>query len=442
MKRLVVLLTIILSYCCPQSTNAQDALNRWTVSLGTNAINNPVRELEVPADEGRFANWNQDAAAFKLTAGYYLGKKFTFLASGSINNITEIRPDTGEEFPYVAIDGAFKFDLISAKAFNPYLKAGGGYTWFDNLGAGTFNGGAGFNIWLSNNFGFFIESIYKLTLEDQGLEHWQHSAGIVFKFGVKDKDKDGIRDQDDQCPEEFGLLAFDGCPDTDGDGVKDSEDQCPNIPGLIELGGCPDSDGDNVPDKFDKCPNQPGSAQLNGCPDTDGDGTPDNLDRCPQQAGESSNAGCPIPDTDGDGIKDNADRCPKQPGPASNNGCPVQQVQKKQKFGRTVYFEYGKTNLSNENKKALDEIAIFIINNTSKIFHIGGHADNTYTEELNLKLSRDRAEMVKQYLVSKGVDEARLTIKGYGETRPLNSNESGSDKVRARNRRVEIFEIK
>jgi hypothetical protein len=45
--------------------------------------------------------------------------------------------------------------------------------------------------------------------------HFQHTAGIVFKFGGKDTDGDGIYDKDDACPEVAGLAQFNGCPDTD-----------------------------------------------------------------------------------------------------------------------------------------------------------------------------------------------------------------------------------
>jgi OOP family OmpA-OmpF porin len=55
-------------------------------------------------------------------------------------------------------------------------------------------------------------------------------------------------------------------PDRDGDGVADAEDQCPDEPGPAALDGCPDRDGDGIPDREDKCPNQPGPAENDGCP--------------------------------------------------------------------------------------------------------------------------------------------------------------------------------
>jgi hypothetical protein len=56
------------------------------------------------------------------------------------------------------------------------------------------------------------------------LHTFQHSAGLIFKFGGKDTDGDGIFDKDDACPDVAGLKEFNGCPDTDGDGIQDSAD--------------------------------------------------------------------------------------------------------------------------------------------------------------------------------------------------------------------------
>ena len=91
-------------------------------------------------------------------------------------------------------------------------------------------------------------------------------------------------------------------PDTDGDGLPDAEDDCPDEPGSFALNGCPDRDGDSVADDEDRCPDTPGPAGLQGCPDTDGDGVIDREDACPAVAGLARFDGCP--DADADGIAD------------------------------------------------------------------------------------------------------------------------------------------
>jgi hypothetical protein len=83
--------------------------------------------------------------------------------------------------------------------------------------------------------------------------------------------------------------------DSDKDGVPDNEDECPNIPGLVATKGCPDSDGDGIPDHLDDCPTTAGLKQFKGCSDSDLDGIPDNRDVCPYEAGPTSNNGCPLP---------------------------------------------------------------------------------------------------------------------------------------------------
>ncbi len=145
-------------------------------------------------------------------------------------------------------------------------------------------------------------------------------AGLKDLKGCPDKDGDGVADKDDACPDEKGLDKFKGCPDKDGDGVIDKEDACPDIAGLAELKGCPDKDGDGVADKDDVCPDEKGLVKLKGCPDKDGDGIADKDDACPDVAGLEAFKGCP--DRDGDGVEDKVDLCPDKPGPASNKGCP------------------------------------------------------------------------------------------------------------------------
>ena len=164
--------------------------------------------------------------------------------------------------------------------------------------------------------------------------------GISIQFGYKsDKDKDGVKDRFDLCPETPRKVKVDknGCPlDEDGDGVPDYLDECPGTPeaayGLIDSKGCPlDSDGDGVPDYIDRCPETPEGVEVDslGCPlDEDGDGVPDYLDKCPGTphgvvVGED---GCPL-DSDGDGVLDVDDECPGTPveayGTVDEHGCPT-----------------------------------------------------------------------------------------------------------------------
>lgn len=144
--------------------------------------------------------------------------------------------------------------------------------------------------------------------------------GYFSLAGKTDADQDGIADDDDACPNVFGIAAMNGCPDSDMDGVIDSRDNCPNEAGSPSLAGCPDSDGDGIANKMDDCPRVKGLAALNGCPDSDGDGITDKSDDCPETAGIAALNGCP--DSDADGVADAKDKCPNEAGLLSNDGCP------------------------------------------------------------------------------------------------------------------------
>ena len=434
---------------------AQDANNPWVIGFGANAIHEPMLAKKITKDPFqkdliRVQDWNIIPSISRLSVGKYIDDGFTFEAAASINEITKIGREEVSSVSFFALDGHFKYDInnIIGKTgfFDPYMFLGGGYTWVDSDGTGTFNAGAGFNLWFNENVGLNFQSAGKHVFNDFYLEknHLQHSAGLVIKFGGKDTDKDGIYDKDDACPDIFGLAAFNGCPDTDGDGIADKDDACPNVAGLAEFQGCPDTDGDGIADKDDACPTEKGSKANKGCPDTDGDGVVDKDDACPKVAGPAANKGCPWPDTDGDGVLDKDDKCPKEVGPASNNGCPevLTEVAAKQmgEFAKTIMFNSGKATFRDVSYAKLDGIVVIMNEFKSVKFAIEGHTDSTGSNTLNQKLSDDRANAVKNYFVSKGVDTNRLSAKGFGEDMPIDSNKTSQG--RANNRRVEIKVVK
>jgi outer membrane protein OmpA-like peptidoglycan-associated protein len=276
-------------------------------------------------------------------------------------------------------------------------------------------------------------------------------AGLKIKlFGKKvpaDSDGDGVSDDKDKCPGVFGVARYDGCPipDTDGDGINDEEDKCINQPGTLKYNGCPipDSDGDGINDEQDKCPNQAGVAKYNGCPipDTDKDGINDEEDKCPNEAGPASNNGCPISDRDKDGINDDQDKCPDIPGSAANNGCPDVPANVSKTLGTAatkISFGTGANNakLSTKSNASLNQVVAVMNENPGLKVRIEGHTDNAGNDDTNMKLSQDRADAVKAYLVSKGISEDRITAEGFGETMPIGDNTTAAG--RTQNKRIEI----
>ncbi|MDR3627741.1 MAG: OmpA family protein [Ignavibacteriaceae bacterium] len=277
------------------------------------------------------------------------------------------------------------------------------------------------------------------------------TAGASYYFNrTVDSDGDGVPDNIDKCPNTpHGVKVDDfGCPlDADGDGVPDYLDKCPNTPAgvKVDVNGCPlDSDEDGVPDYLDKCPNTPVGVKVDesGCPlDADGDGVPDYLDKCPNTpTGVKVDAvGCPL-DSDGDGVPDYLDKCPNTPAgvKVDASGCPIKKAEIIKKFTLKgdANFESGKSDLLPRAYPVLDSLVASMKDNPNHKWTIEGYTDSKGSNKLNMNLSKQRAQTVADYLVSKGIDKNSLEIKAFGKANPVANNKTADG--RAMNRRVEI----
>ena len=261
--------------------------------------------------------------------------------------------------------------------------------------------------------------------------------------GPKDSDGDGLNDDVVKCPQEAedkdGYQDDDGCPDpdNDGDGILDTADKCPAEPedkdGFQDDDGCPDADNDNdgIPDTADKCPNE--AEDKDGFQDEDG---------------------CPDPDNDGDGVPDAQDKCPADPetknGFQDEDGCPDEIPAKVKQFTGVIQginFKVSEATLQGGSNATLDKAVAVLKEFADLKLEIQGHTDDQPLKPGgkfpdNQALSQARADTVKAYLVSKGIEEARLTARGYGDTVPVESpKDLTGDKLnaaRAKNRRVEF----
>ncbi|MFC1610803.1 OmpA family protein [Myxococcota bacterium] len=285
-----------------------------------------------------------------------------------------------------------------------------------------------------------------------------------------DNDEDNVVDEDDQCPndpeDKDGLADEDGCPETDvdEDGVLDENDQCQgdveDKDGFEDENGCADldNDEDGIADKVDKCPDEAEDVDnfedIDGCPDidNDGDGLPDLGDLCPNHAedkdGVADDDGCPE-DNDGDGIPDDLDKCPNKAevynGVDDEDGCPeklrvkslVTVTEEKIEIKEKIYFRTGSAKVMKKSFKLLDQVASVLKNYKHlKRVRIEGHTDSRGSAKRNLKLSQDRADSVRQYLIEQGVHPDRLVAEGFGPEKPISSNRSR--RGREQNRRVEF----
>ncbi len=352
------------------------------------------------------------------------------------------------------------YHFLPENAFVPYIAIGAGNLdanpevgqHDDTFGA---NYGVGFKYFVSENVALRVDARHFIGMS-QGFDESKYTdnnllytGGLTFLMGgekpapaPRDSDGDGVTDNLDQCPDTPRGVAVDasGCPlDSDGDGVPDYLDKCPDTPKGVAVNsmGCElDSDGDGVCDSNDKCPNTPKGVEVDdkGCPlDSDGDGVADYLDKCPNtpKGAPVDSKGCPL-DSDGDGVYDYLDKCPDTLKGVSvdEKGCPIS-------FNLNIEFDFNKADIRPIYHSNLKAAAGFIKKYPAQQILVAGHTDSKGTDQYNQALSQRRADSVRKYLIEQfGISADKLVAKGYGESRPIDTNET--DAGRQKNRRVEV----
>ena len=441
---------------------AQTTSNPWLIGVGAHGVNHAAAGGQVgdvfstafgSSDNGQLYNLNNFTITpplSKLTVARNINKYMVLDWQTSVGNVDNKRIGMGKEFFLMTGLGLqFKFNGLwnEESWFDPYLRVGANYMRHDYSGVAfpltdtngdyysgfsfepstqrrrdhfTVSTGLGSNFWLTKNFGLGIQGDYVSTPIDKSdvANFWQASASLLFRFGNNDRDKDGILDKDDRCPDTPGLAEFKGCPDTDGDGVPDIDDQCPDVAGPVENQGCP-------------------------WPDTDGDGVVDKDDACPTVAGPAENQGCPWPDTDGDGILDKDDACPTVFGLKEYNGCPKPQtVIADEATGalKGIFFDFNKATIRKESSSKLDMASEIIKNSNGGTFLLTGETDKKGSDVYNLKLSRQRAAAVVNALEARGVSSNQLKSKGVGEANAVFS-ETSTDAERMTDRKVVVTAV-
>ena len=191
--------------------------------------------------------------------------------------------------------------------------------------------------------------------------------------------------------------------------------------------------------------------------DPDKDGILGDADKCPQEPedkdGFQDEDGCPDPDNDGDGVPDAQDKCPTDPetknGFQDEDGCPDEIPAKLKAFTGVIQginFKTGLADIQASSNKVLDK-AVAVLKEFPDIrLEIQGHTDDQPIKSKvfpdNQALSQARAESVKKYFISKGVDEGHVTAVGYGESQPVQTptglKGGPLNAARAKNRRVEF----
>ena len=341
---------------------------------------------------------------------------------------------------------------IADGKLTPFVLAGAGVLWVASTDGGTaynaikkdtdfeFHGGVGAKYAFTDLVHLRLDAraMGVPNTEKEGFSlNWEFMLGVGFTFGgrvvapppppvtlVKDTDGDSIPDDKDKCPMEAGPRENDGCPDkdTDGDGVIDRNDKCPDKAGPVEREGCPDED-------------------------KDGDGIVGDKDKCPDQAEDKDQFededGCPDPDNDKDTVLDEKDKCPNEPetknGYQDDDGCPDEVPVAVKKFTgvvKGITFRRNSADIKASSFPLLKEAVVVFKEYPALRVEISGHTSDEGKRDFNMKLSRKRAEAVKLFLVSAGIDESRIGTVGHGFDKPIADNETKEGKEK--NRRIEF----
>ncbi|MCB9092198.1 MAG: OmpA family protein [Halobacteriovoraceae bacterium] len=266
----------------------------------------------------------------------------------------------------------------------------------DSYFATTFKVGFGFEYFISNRFNIGLNLDYHFIAEDAkdtDFDIFSPSVSVTYYFGpgaADDMDKDHIYDEYDKCPDTPANEEVDdvGCSDSqkdsDNDGVSDRDDKCADSPQTekVDAYGCSpsqvDSDNDGISDMLDQCPNTGKGKRVNS-------------------------AGCTEKET--------------------------------VEITLNVQFKSGKTEIDPRYDSELEKVATFLKTYEDTKAEIEGHSDSTGSREWNTKLSQQRADSVKNYLVEKfQIDSDRLTSVGYGPDKPIADN--ATVEGRKLNRRV------
>jgi len=391
------------------------------------------------ADSDRMVRIKSGDPAIQLSAGRPLSDKMNiefrlFSTTSSTRNAPGREADATNSEVFdsntsqgIAVD--LPFYLSRNPEFSPFFVIGGGFAEdeikfnnrTDKETVPTMDVGLGFTkSLLDYGLGLRVEARYRSYFEAR-----EDFSDAVFNVGLhipigsnpnspKDDDGDGVRNKEDKCPgTPIGIAVNpDGCPaDSDGDGVADDKDECPGTASGVEVNakGCPpDTDKDGVADADDQCPGTPAGTVVDS-------------------------VGCPE-DSDNDGVADDKDKCPDTPegSAVDKEGCLVTQII----VLKGVHFEFDAKGLTEDSKAILDDVVAALNGQPNIKAEVAGHTDWKGPTEYNQRLSEERARSVYNHLVAGGIDKARLTIRGYGESRPVADNQT--EEGRAKNRRVEL----
>ncbi len=333
-----------------------------------------------------------DNAIAQLGIGYQFSQRWA--VEGNIGGISTDNKDIDGDADVYLWHLDTLYTILPNSEWKPYLVAGIGHydinkdNTNDDKGEQA-NVGLGVQRLLSPALSMRLDA-RALHTSDEGYTDYMANLGFAYYFGYPSRPP----------------------KDQDGDGVLDADDACPDTPAGVEVDsvGCPlDSDNDGVPDYMDQCPNTPENTVVDS-------------------------TGCPL-DSDGDGVPDYMDQCPNTPQYSIVNEQGCEQLAETVRMELAIEFDVDKAIVKPQYHDELASFADFLKRYSDITTTIEGHTDSTGEASYNQQLSQRRAQAVCDYLVNNfGISADRLTPVGYGESQPIDTNDTPEG--RQRNRRV------
>ena len=399
--------------------------NQWIIAAGYSAVDLYPSGAEIgrpyfPQGEifEDFFNvsdhWNFGGPTISISK--LISKSFYLGIEMSINDIKKIEGQQKIDFPYYSGEVFVRKTFNNKKRLRPFVKSGFGISGIDRGLFGdsipfsqyfskTLSPSFGAQFRITNHIGIEVSSSFNKALDKKGISHLRHNFSVYLGLGDTDKDRDGIINRKDKCPKIPGDPEFKRSPDTDGDGIPDPEDKCPEISGELVNNGCPEAE--DLSDENKTLDDENLKTQIG----TESPTISYNISSIDQQSSEDKLGA----------LEDEK---------ISKTTLPDEQM--------LIYFPANSSKvLGKTTIKKLKIVVSTLLNQMDLKVLLEGHSSNDGDFTINLNLSQQRANIVKDFLIGEGIESNRISVKALGEDEPIFDNNTSQG--RALNRCVLII---